>query len=128
MNNNTDSLKDFSIEVISKQKFITFDKLKDYYKLKRNRRKNRYIEKIIVSVKPNESKQISIFFRKRDQMFHFKFKEKQKIGYGENWIYAGEKKKFDEESQLGLFNNLALTKNIKLSTNIDVHIMNYEIK
>ena len=125
--NNTEVEREYIIEIISKQKFIEFDDLENYYKLKKNRRKNRYVNKISFFLGPNEEKEVDLFFRKRDQRFLFKFKDEMNIGYGENWIFAGLKKKFEEKSQFGFLKKTSKNP-LKLSSNTDVHIMNYEIK
>jgi len=125
--NDSENIKKFKIEIISKHKFVLFDNIANYYKLKKNRKRNRYIDKITIAVAPNEIKEILLFFRKKNQKFFYKFKEKNSISYGENWIYAGEKNRFEEKSQLGFSNNLLINKNLRLSSDVDIHIINYDI-
>ena len=125
--NDSENIKEYKIELISKHKFIPFDNIANYYILKKNRKRNRYIEKITITVAPNKKEDFLIFFRKKNQKFLFKFKEKNSISYGENWIYAGEKNRFEEESQLGFSYNLQINKKLTLSSNVDIHIINYDI-
>ena len=124
--NNTEEIREYSLELISKQKFILFNDIENYYRLKKNKRKNRYIKKIKLEIEPNEKKELSFFFRKRDQKFLFKLKNKSNIGYGENLIPITNTNRFEEKSNLGFFNNLSTSK-MKFSSSFDIQIINYEL-